>query len=547
MFFSAVRIAALCQAFFWVVPAKGDQPVQLPPFFVQSSEPKFSVWNWGYMSFPGYEVITYCNRDPTNSFVGNIASQLSILHKIAPAAFEAPPSVPTALILMDETQQLSISQDMRQAMAARPDNPHRGSAGLSTDSNSFPQLRLYDSESTAINLVLMNYRPEQGLIIEPDYIEYLMSTRVPRLPAWYVEAMTELYRNADFGANSVTISQDNRTFFGTTSITFSPVTWISDEETHALRKDPTRSRAFLPMSVILQTRPGSSGLNEETRNRVKLWHSQSCLFLQWVLDDRSGARIAALKKYLDFGDHGQRSEKRFRECFGCGFGQIEVRLREFLPKAINESITWYSDPSDIEVTLRDATPAEYARIWGNWELMEIQFVNAQDPLLVFPYVDQAEHTLKGAYKKGERDPGFLAILGLYDVDMKKPEQARPILESAAAARAAYPRVYTELARIRIKEALAKPEGPNGKLGKGQRDSIFNPLREALRLSPPQSDAYLLYALTLANSSETPTPGDLAKLDEGRRYFPDEAELASLVASLKGQDVFINDSKTDGGR
>jgi hypothetical protein len=131
--------------------------------------------------------------------------------------------------------------------------------------------------------------------------------------------------------------------------------------------------------------------------------------------------------------------------------------------------------------------------------------------------------------------------------MKKPEKARPILESAAAARVAYPRVYTELARIRIKEALAKPEGRNGKLGKGQRDSIFNPLREALRLSPPQSDAYLLYALTLANSPETPTPGDLATLDEGRRYFPDEAELASLVASLKGQDVFINDSKTDGGR
>ena len=84
-------------------------PIELPPFVVHDSRFKVSLWNWGYMAFPGYEVLTGCSRGVTNEFVMGAARQLSILRRIAPAAFEAPASVPTSLILMNWNQAQAVT------------------------------------------------------------------------------------------------------------------------------------------------------------------------------------------------------------------------------------------------------------------------------------------------------------------------------------------------------------------------------------------------------------------------------------------------------
>jgi hypothetical protein len=519
---SALGLGLLVQLAALAAPAPLDAPtsggaIQLPPFFVDDSNFRFSVWNWGYMAFPGYEVLTYCSRTTTNSFVTGISRQVSIFRDVAPAVFETEPSVPTGLILMDKKQEQSISEDMQKVMKEHPTDTNTAMTGLSTHRVFLPQLRLHDSESTDINLILGDLDHLDVVVLEPVYVRYLMESRTPRLPTWYVDAMTDLYRRA---------------YFGSTSVTFSPIDWTTDKETAALRADPKHKRTLLPMDSVLFTRPGSEGAVDEEKERVRLWECQSELFLQWVLSDSSRGRIAALRKFLDLGDRGKRNEKAFHACFGLSFSQIERLLSEFLPKAVENSVTFYSDSNGITVPLRDATTSEYARIWGNWELMEIQFVQAQDPNLVYPYISQADHTLKNGYKKGERNPGFLAVCGLYDVDMKDNEQARPMLESAVAAKAAYPRVYDELARIRFKDAHASPKGADGKLSSEQADSVMSLLRQARSLSPPQSSTYLLYALTLANSTVTPTTEDIGVLDEGLRHFPGEPELSAMVAALK---------------
>jgi hypothetical protein len=494
-----------------------NRTVQLPPFFVEDSNVKFSVWNWGYMAFPGYEVLTYCNRTTTNGFVYGIARQAAILHDIAPAVFETEPSVPTALILMDQSQEATISEDMKKVMKEPPADTNTAMSGLTMHRIFLPQLRLNDTESTAVNLILGNLNNLDIVVLEPSYVRYLMEQRTPRLPTWYVEAMTDLYRRA---------------YFGSKSVTFSPIDWTTEKETEALRRDAKHPRTLLPMDSILFTRPGSAGASEEEKARVRLWECQSELFLQWILNDDSRGRIAALKKFLDLDDHGARNENAFRKCFGVGFAEAENLLSAFLPTAVRDSVAFYSSEDRVDIPLRDATKSEYARIWGNWELMEIQFVKAQDPDLVYPYVAQADQTLKGGFRKGERDPGFLAVLGLYGSDMNDPEVARPALEAAVAARAPYPRIYVELARLCLKDALAAPVGPGKKLSLGQAGAILGLLREARRLSPPQSAAYLLHALTLANGTVPPTPKDMDILEEGLRNFPRDAELAATVAALR---------------
>lgn len=491
--------------------------VQLPPFFVDDSHFKFSVWNWGYMAFQGYEVLTYCNRATTNNFVIGTARQISIFRDIAPAAFETEPTVPTALILMDAEQEASISADMKRVMSERPDDTNTAMAGLSQHRVFLPQLRLHDSESTSINLILGNLASLDAVVLEPVYVRYLLEARTPRLPTWYIDAMTGFYRTA---------------YFGTNSVTFPAISWTTEKETAALRDDPKHKRTLLPMDSMFFTRPASQGSDEEERNRVRLWECQSELFLQWVLSDRSRGRIAQLKKLLDLGDRGQRSERALRECFGMGYAQLAKQLDAFLPRAVRQPVTFYADSDGVTVPLRDATASEYARIWGNWELMEIQFVRAQDPLLVYPYISQADHTLKMGYRKGERDTGFLAVVGLYGVDSNDWAEARPMLEAAVAAKASYPRAYDELARLRLKDARAAPLGAAGTLSPGQVDSVLSLLKAARRLNPPQSATYILYALTLANSTLQPSPADLEVLDEGRRHFPNESELATLVAALK---------------
>jgi hypothetical protein len=519
---AAFGLGLLGRAALHASPAPSDAPtsgsaIQLPPFFVEDSDIKFSVWNWGYMAFPGYEVLTYCNRTTTNGFVYGIARQAAILRDISPAAFETQPSVPTALILMDQSQEAAISEDMKKVMKEPPADTNTAMAGLTTHRVYLPQLRLNDAESTAVNLILGNLNNLDIVVLEPTYIRYLMEQRIPRLPTWYVEAMTDLYRRA---------------YFSSKSVEFSPIEWTTEKETTALRRDRKHPRALLPMDSILFTRPGSAGESADEKARVRLWECQSELFLQWVLSDDSRGRIAALKKFLDLGDRGLRNEKAFRTCFGFGYSEAEKRLSDFLPTAVKDSVAFYSSADRIDVPLRDATKSEYARIWGNWELMEIQFVKAQDPDLVYPYIAQADQTLKAGFRKGERDSGFLAVLGLYGTDLTDSETARPALEAAVAAKAPYPRAYVELARLRLKDALSAPRGPGKNLGPDQAEEIMRLLGEARQLAPPQDGTYLLHALTLANCAGPPTRRDMDILDEGLRDFPKDAELAAMVAALK---------------
>jgi hypothetical protein len=534
---AAIGASAGVPAFLTSAALCADAPsdsrlVQLPPFIVTDARLKFSNWTWGFMSFPGYEVLTGCDRGTSNEFVMGAARQLSILRDIAPAVFESPPSVPTSLILLNWNQAQGVAEDMKRFMASRPEDINTGTASLWSHIIFFPQLRLHDSESTSINLILGDPRSTDAVILEPDYVRYLMRNRLPQLPPWYVEAMTDLYRNAVFSSSGVATDSFGRLTLGSTSVTFAPVTWISGNGSQGAGKPAASSLPMIPLEGILYTQMPQRGPDESQSIHADLWRAQSDLFLQWIIADRHRGRINALKKFLDCCDAGRRDEGAFRECFGLDFVEMQDELRGFLRTATDKPIAWHSEGAGVDDVFRDATSTEVARIWGNWELLEMQFVGARDPKMLFPYIDQADHTLGEAYRKGERDPGFLSVYGLYENERGDPEKASAFLEAAVAERSAYARAYTELARIRLKAALARLERADARLSADQVAKVLAPLREARRLSPPQKSTFMLFALALENSANQPSPEDMAVLAEGLRFFPSESELATMVAALK---------------
>jgi hypothetical protein len=520
---AVTALLTLVQLSAWGIPDDApartgpDRPLQLPPFIVYDSKVKDRPIVWGYEAFPGYEVLTGCGHDLTNRFVSNVGAQISILRQLAPAVFENRPTVPTELILMNEEQAHSITAAMKKAMEAGASGSAERTLVPLSKIKYFPQIRLHDQESTVISLVLdSNFSDD--VILEPGYVRYLVESRIPRLPAWYADAMADLYSRAsfrtssDFGGN---IYSSSRKYFS--EVEFAPVGLPATGAGTVL---VPLQQIFLEPSV-----PG----NPPAPPSLKAF--ESSLFLQWVIADRTGTRTDALGRYLDLLGAGDGSEGAFVRCFGLTFDQALHHVRRFMRDDAGETLSHRELFIGMDIPFRDATPSEFARMWGNWELMEIRFVGDQDSSLVGPYLSQAEHTLEGAYASGAHDPGFLAVLGLFRMHKEEFSLARAALEAAASHDAAYPRAYTEIARLRFREALARPEDPQGKLSSGQTESVLNPLRVASGLFPSQRETYLLAALAYAHSSRAPGPGDRALIEEGLKKFPDDGQLILVVRAL----------------
>jgi len=187
------------------------------------------------------------------------------------------------------------------------------------------------------------------------------------------------------------------------------------------------------------------------------------------------------------------------------------------------------DPQQIE--LRFSTEAEEARLLGDWERKEIDFVRGSSPEYAGRYADQAGLTLMRAYDDGVRDPGLLAAVGLYECAVGEDGHARGFLEAAVRARVARPQAYVELARIRLAAAMANPAGKGGKLDRDQVASVLDLLQATRSLQPPQLKAFLLAAGAWERADFIPTPAELRMLGEGLHFFPYDPQLVLATAQL----------------
>jgi len=282
--------------------------------------------------------------------------------------------------------------------------------------------------------------------------------------------------------------------------------------------------------------------------QLDIWKAQAALFVRWAFDDPTRTRREALWKLVRYASRAPVTEQVFQDFFGLTFDQMDRRLCEYLPTAIDESFVLFPPGSfripavdknalsevlgggEVpELKLRDPTPAEKGRILGDWERKEVDFVREALPEYANLYLMQTRSTLLNAYNGGSRDPSLLAALGLFECTAGDDDAARGFLEAAVGAHVVRPRAYVELARIRLAAALAAPGGAGEKLNAWQMTSVLELLRTAREQAPPLLATYMTTAEVLQHAGAPPAPADRAMLAEGLNLFPFDEGLRAAAA------------------
>jgi hypothetical protein len=508
--------------------AADERPVALPPFLVEEAT-KGPPWRYGEAM--GYEILSRC-RDATTRRVVETHYQLHrLLEEILPATLQVKLSVPRALILYDEELQPAASQEVIARMLRRSPGPAeeepvatpvgRGlRAPSATPRYSFlPNLRLWDRDGMAVFMIVRRDDFETDrLSLTHDYISYLVKTRMPTPPPWFIHGFLGLYREIKYESDRLMLE---------------PLEWISPARTAAVKAAPrTEVPPLLPLAVLFS---GALPARDPAAadDPVQLWQAQAQLLVRWGLDPAGAGRREAFLLWVQRAAVEGSREELLRECLGLDFAALQQALAAYLPTAVRKSVSFRpARKSPLPpFTLQNASDGQIARLKGDWERLEIPYVRSISPELAPKYIEQARRTLKRGYDRGERDPRLLAVLGLCEIDAGNDAGAREYLESAAAIGPIRPRANYELARLRLAEFRASPGAPEGRLSVGQAAEVLKPLFAARAAAPPLPEVYELIADVWRHVASTPTRAHLAVLDEGVRLFPRRTTLVLQAAEL----------------
>jgi hypothetical protein len=509
--------------------AADDAAVALPPFLVEEPS-KGPPWRHGRVA--SFEILARCSESDARQVIQTHDRLQQLLAEILPPALQHAWSLPRALILYDEELQPKASHEViARMLRERPNLPPieadiPGSRGLRPTTperriSFLPNLRLWDRDALVVFMIVRRdgFDPDR-LALTHDYVSFLVKSRAPALPMWFVSGFLDFYRQVNFEG---------------TELRAEPMTWFADLSGAAAKKDP--SLGIAPLAAFF---PGTlAAVAGETTPPAKRWQAQAALLVRWGLEPREPERRAAFFRLVEQAAVTGVSEALFRECFGFDYVAAHRQLVEFLPGATRRTTIFR--PAKLArlpaYALPAATEAQIARLKGDWERLQVPYVKALSPELVPKYRDQARRTLRRGHERAAGDPGLLAAMGLLEVEAGNEAEARRLLEEAALAHEARPdagplrpRAAYELGRLRLAAALAAPEAA-GSIDAGQLAEVLRPLFLARGQAPALPEVYETIADAWAASTAVPTRGHLAVLDEGVRFFGRRVPLIVRAAEL----------------
>ncbi len=512
--------------------AEDPGAVALPPFIVEELA-KGPPWRYGEAM--GFEVLSRCADGTTRRVVDAHFQLHSLLGEILPPALRLKLSVPPALVLYDEELQPAASQEViRQMLKTQPATPDadflamagggfrgRGSVPEATPARRYsflPNLRLWDRDSmTVFMIVRRDDFDGDRLALTHDYVSFMVKSRMPTLPPWFVQGFLAFYRQVKFDGGRLEVD---------------PLEWISRSQTDALKADPKTAVPVPPLGDFLALRPAPVPAPHAVEP-LKVWTAQAELFVRWGLDAEKQSLRPAFWRFVERCAVAAPSEALFRECFGFDFAAAQTQLAAYLTTAVRRGLRFEPArrPKLPAWELRNATDVQIARLKGDMERLEVPYVKNLSAELAPKYLEQARRTLRRAYDRDAREPGLLAVMGLCEVDGGNDAAAHEFLESAARLGALRPRANYGLGRLRLAAARAAPGAADGKLSVNQTAEVLQPLFAARQGEPPLPEVYEAIADTWAATSATPTRGHLAVLDEGVRLFPRRLSLVFRAAEL----------------
>lgn len=488
------------------VPVSGPT-IELPPIIVAETA---GSTPWLYVRVRDEEYLSRCSPGATRAFIESRERAMARLSAIVPDVFLS--DLPSVTLLSDQSQQPKADDQIaREILRPRPGLLSGPSPGvvrflpnLRLDDSDFSALFAYVDESAANTMELATTR---------SYLRFRLERRTPMLPPWLIEGILAVHAQ---------ISRHEK------PVTLQPFVWRSMEESRALARNPLRPRALLPAAEMF----APDALRAEGDRhplRVKTLQAQVGLFVRWALDPHNHVRDA-FWVFAARASEQRVTEEMFVQCFGFGFSDLRDQLNDYLPSAVQQSLALEPGPSR-KISIPESKVAnrrDMLRIRGEWERLEIAYVQRSQPTYAARYIEQARHTLRRAYDEGDRDPRLLAAIGLCEVDAGDAAAGIPFLEQAWATGVARPRAAYELARFRFARLL-EGRPPEQLFSAAEVAPVLEPLRKTTAYTPRMPETFGLLADVRARCRESAPSGDIDALLLGARSFALNPSVSYRIA------------------
>jgi hypothetical protein len=481
-------------------PAVASDIIELPKFEVTDSRLLPPPESWQYAEIPGFEILSRTSARETKRFVRDFLLLQEVIGAILPVLNRNTTPVPTLLLLCGR------GKGFDEFLPADRSDQRYGTNSL------FFQNR--ERAAIVIDFALAELQLEDFTTIESDpyrafYLEYfrfLLHRQLgDNVQPWFEEGLVQIFAATDFDKKTITFAQVGDGFGGEKSGDFNRL---------------LLQRALMPLPEMFA--------HGRAQGRETFWSAQCYAFVHYCLYGMGHKYQQPVVKFLMRLEHEPVSEALFKECFRTSYSNMAAELRGYLDFTAHTAIQFRAKkgealPEPPPVALRDAPDAVVGRIKG-------------EVLRMAGRGDEAHNALIAPYIRGERDPRLLASLGLDEKIAGHDERARKFLEAATAEKVDRARAYLELGRLRYDAAVAKPEGPGGKLDEAQVTFVLAPLLQARQFPPPLAEVYALIAQAWAHAVTPPKREQFDIVLEGVRRFPRDPDLL-LQAVLLAADPY----------
>ncbi len=506
--------------------AINEEPVVLPEYSVTAERELPPPEQWFYARIDGFEVLSNSSEGATKQLLKEFQHFAFALDQVWPG-MRANNAVPAALIICGRKEKFEefLPDNLRQTERAtitfhRRD---REQAVIVLDAQT-KTLNLVTGEAVDETSINPGFAVDSYQQLRREFLRYLLAGMDAPPPPWFAEGVSQLFMSMRITETEISVGRvENPNLVADREGTRAGATPVYDRDFNAA----LAGRALLPMAEMFAVTADSATAQNPLNSA---WAKQCYAFVHWGLYGDLGRNQ---KEFLTFVRRLGREplgEAMFKECFKQSYDGMLFSLRTHIDytrskvagvrAAKGEKIPLPPAPA-----IREATEAEIGRLKG-------------DALRLAGHPGKARTVLVTSYRRGERDPNLLAALGLAELAVGDVARARKFLEAAAAGNAVRPRAYVELARLRLVEGRAKPEGRDGKLNAVQLGRVLEPLYVARGQTPPLSDAYELMAEAWGAGAVAPTADHLGVVEEGVRQFPRDAALVYGAAELRAKSGFL---------
>lgn len=521
------------------------QPVNLPEFNVVGERELPPPETWYYTRIAGQEVLSSASRTRTADMARDITELLHALD-LTGTTLLPKPKTPLRIVIVGRADEFAtIAPHALESGEIDPESTTLGGPEspilvINATARAFDALDTPDSPDeepgTETGKTPAMRAANAIRHLQISYFRAVLAQQRPVLPPWFIEGLAQVLAWVRITENSVTLGfiEDPNKTGQVGGIDRAPgrraMTDVSHEST-ALRDSlafdldfnaALAHSALLPMPELftgdLRSFPGTAN-----SARLVRWQKQCHAFVHWGLFGDYGKNQ---KQFLAFMQRLQTeplTEKLFQENFGMNYTSALAALRTHVEMTRVTVVGVKADkgqklPPAPSVEVREATPLEVAR------LKSILYTAGGQP-------EKAREELILAYRRGERSPDLVAELGQAELALGKRDRAAYYLTLATKAKTTRTRAYLTLARLRLEDWLAKPQGKEGKLSYEQLLGVLEPLLLARSQAPRTPEIYRVFAEAWTRADSPVPPQHLALVDEGVALFPDDGALREARARL----------------